>query len=60
MQSILIATAAVGAIGLVVGVLLIFIGKKFGAGLSCKATILGGSILVVIGLVIFIRGLLGI
>ena len=29
MQSILIATAAVGAIGLVVGVLLIIVSKKF-------------------------------
>lgn len=36
----------------------IFIGKKFGAGLSGKATILGGAILVVIGIYIFLKGIL--
>lgn len=37
----------------------IMIGKKFGAGLSGKATILGGAILVAIGIFIFIKGLIG-
>ena len=37
----------------------LFIGKKFGAGLSGRATILGGSILIVIGIYIFLKGILG-
>ncbi len=37
----------------------LFIGKKFGAGLSGKATVLGGSILIVIGIYIFLKGILG-
>jgi len=37
----------------------LFIGKKFGAGLSGRATILGGAILVVIGIYIFLKGVLG-
>lgn len=56
----LVAVALIAAVTFVICFAGIFIGKKFGAGLSCKATILGGSILVIIGLVIFIRGLLGI
>jgi putative Mn2+ efflux pump MntP len=35
----------------------IFIGKKFGTRLSCKATIFGGCILIFIGLEIFITSL---
>ena len=35
----------------------LIIGKKFGTKLSDKAQILGGSILIAIGLEIFIRGL---
>ncbi len=34
------------------------IGKKFGAGLSGKSTILGGSILIIIGIYIFAKGML--
>lgn len=55
----LIALVAVAIIALVtfaicyVGVI---IGKKFGTSLSKKATILGGAILVVIGIEIFISG----
>lgn len=37
----------------------LFIGKKFGAGLSGKATILGGAILIVIGIYIFLSSILG-
>ena len=37
----------------------LFIGKKFGAGLSGRATILGGAILIVIGIYIFLKGILG-
>lgn len=35
----------------------LFIGKKFGSALSSKASILGGSILVIIGIEIFIKGM---
>lgn len=51
---------------LIIGVLTFFIcvgglllGKKFGTSLSGKASILGGSILIIIGIEIFITGLLG-
>lgn len=37
----------------------IFIGKKFGTKLSNKATIFGGIILILIGIEIFITGLIG-
>ena len=37
----------------------IVIGKKFGTKLSCKAAILGGAILIVIGIEIFLTGILG-
>ena len=36
----------------------VFIGKKFGTAISKKATIFGGIILIVIGLEIFIKGLI--
>ena len=35
----------------------LFIGKKFGSALSSKASILGGSILIIIGIEIFIKGI---
>ena len=35
----------------------LFIGKKFGSALSSKASLLGGSILVIIGIEIFIKGI---
>ena len=56
----LVAVALIAAVTFIICFSGLFIGKKFGAGLACKATILGGSILVIIGLIIFIRGLLGI
>ena len=37
----------------------LFLGKKFGTKLSNKATILGGVILILIGIEIFITGLIG-
>ena len=37
----------------------LYLGKKFGTKLSDKATILGGVILIVIGIEIFITGLIG-
>ena len=38
----------------------VIIGKKFGTGLAGKASILGGSILIVIGIWIFIKGVFNI
>ena len=35
----------------------VYIGKKFGTKLGCKAEILGGIILITIGLEIFISGI---
>ena len=37
----------------------VFIGKKFGDKLSCRAQIFGGVVLILIGVEIFITGLLG-
>lgn len=55
----LLAVALIAAVtfGICLGGVLI--GKKFGAGLSGKATILGGAILVVIGIYIFMKGMIG-
>lgn len=38
----------------------VFIGRKFGLKFREKATIAGGIILVVIGIEIFVRGILGV
>ena len=55
----LLAVALIAAVtfGICLGGVLI--GKKFGAGLSGKATILGGAILVIIGIYIFVKGITG-
>ena len=55
----LIAVTLIAAITFVICFGGLWIGKKFGAGLACKATIFGGSILIIIGIEIFIKGLLG-
>ena len=55
----LIAVLLIAAVTLVICTAGILIGKKFGAGLEGKATILGGAILVVIGIYIFIKGMIG-
>ena len=55
----LIAVTLIAAITFVICFCGLWIGKKFGAGLACKATIFGGSILIIIGIEIFISGLLG-
>lgn len=55
----LIAVLLIAAVTFVICMAGVLIGKKFGAGLSGKATVLGGSILVVIGIYIFIKGLMG-
>lgn len=55
----LVAVALIAAVTFLICMCGILIGKKFGAGLSGKATILGGAILVVIGIYIFLKGILG-
>ncbi|MBR2011022.1 MAG: manganese efflux pump [Clostridia bacterium] len=53
----LLAVTLIAAVTFLICMCGVLIGKKFGAGLSGKATILGGSILVVIGIYIFIKGI---
>ena len=55
----LVAVAIIALITFVICFCGIIIGKKFGTKLACKATILGGVILVAIGLEIFLMGILG-
>ncbi len=55
----LVAALLIAAVTFVICTCGVLVGKKFGAGLSGKATILGGSILVVIGIYIFIKGMIG-
>ena len=55
----LLAVAVIAAVTFVICLLGVLIGKKFGAGLSGKATVLGGAILVIIGIYIFIKGIVG-
>ncbi len=54
----LVASLIIGAITYLICSCGIVIGKKFGAKLSSKATILGGIILMAIGLEIFLKGIL--
>ena len=55
----LVAVLVIAAVTFVICTFGVLVGKKFGAGLSGKATILGGSILIVIGIYIFIKGMVG-
>lgn len=55
----LIAASLIAAVTLLICLCGLEIGKKFGSGLAGKATILGGSILVAIGIYIFIKGMIG-
>ena len=55
----LVACLVIAAVTFVICFGGIMIGKKFGAGLSGKATVLGGAILVAIGIFIFVKGMLG-
>jgi putative Mn2+ efflux pump MntP len=55
----LLAVALIAAVTFVICLGGVMIGKRFGAGLSGRATILGGAILVVIGIYIFIKGMIG-
>ncbi|MBE6554955.1 MAG: manganese efflux pump [Ruminococcaceae bacterium] len=54
----LLAALIIATVTFVICLAGVLLGKKFGAGLSGRATILGGSILIVIGIEIFIKGLL--
>ena len=54
----LICVLIIGAVTLVICTAGIMIGKKFGTMLSNKAQILGGTILIAIGLYIFISGII--
>lgn len=54
----LVCSAIVAAVTFGICVAGTFIGKKFGTKLAGKATILGGVILIIIGLEIFIKGII--
>ena len=54
-----IASLVIAAITFVICAAGVMIGKKFGTRLAGKASIFGGVILIVIGIEIFISGLLG-
>lgn len=55
----LVAVGIIAAITFVICFCGIIIGKKFGTKLSCKAAILGGIILILIGIEIFVMELIG-
>ena len=54
----LVCSAIVAAVTFGICVAGTYIGKKFGTKLAGKATILGGVILIIIGLEIFIKGVI--
>lgn len=54
----LIESLIIGAVTFVICIGGVLIGKKFGTKLAGKATILGGVILILIGLEIFLKGIL--
>ncbi len=54
----LVCSAIVAAVTFGICIAGTFIGKKFGTKLAGKATILGGVILIIIGLEIFIKGII--
>lgn len=53
----LVCAAVIAVITFIISIAGLFIGRKFGTKLSNKAAILGGSILVFIGLEIWIKGI---
>ena len=53
--SMLLSVAIIGMITFTLSVIAVYIGKKFGALLSCKAELLGGIVLVAIGIKIFVE-----
>ena len=54
----LLCTLIIALVTFVICIFGLFIGKKFGTKLSNKATIFGGIILIIIGLEIFITGII--
>jgi putative Mn2+ efflux pump MntP len=54
----LISVAIIAAVTFVICLAGVFIGQKFGDFISCKASVLGGVILIIIGLEIFITGII--
>ena len=56
----LVSALIIMCVTFVICLLGVFIGKKFGVKLANKATIIGGIILILIGIEIFVTGLLGI
>lgn len=57
-QMAIVAALIIAAVTFVICTLGVFIGKKFGTVLSNKAQIFGGIILIIIGLEIFITGII--
>lgn len=55
----LLSTAIIAVITFGLCLLGVYLGKKFGTRLAGKATIIGGIILIIIGVEIFISGLIG-
>ena len=53
------AAVIIGIVTFVISYAGVIIGKKFGTKLSGKASILGGVVLVLIGIEIFVKGLIG-
>ena len=53
----LVCAAVIAVVTFIISLAVLFIGRKFGTKLSNKAAILGGSILVFIGLEIWIKGI---
>ena len=54
----LLSVAIIAAITFVICLAGVFIGQKFGDFISCKASVFGGAILIIIGLEIFITGII--
>ena len=54
----LISVAIITALTFIICLAGVFIGQKFGDFISCKASVLGGVILILIGLEIFITGII--
>lgn len=59
LNAALIAAGIIATTTLIICIIGVVIGKKFGTVLNNKATIFGGAILVIIGLEICIKGLIG-
>ncbi len=55
----LICCVLIGAVTFLICTAGVYIGKKFGTKISGKASIFGGAILIIIGIEIFITGLIG-